>query len=170
MLKVLFSFIISISIFAGPLEDLFKKHYSQNYSSGLCEDNISNFAKEAIQNNLDMSGSYQIKIEKNGVCSYFCYFNPTMSRNYVRRWYYHVIFLKDGVVYDMDYKYNHGIVDSKEYLDTMFNSSDDLSRLQVQELIDLSNNEYLIRENDPDHNRRPHNKRLLLKDFLEENN
>ena len=154
-----------LNLSANDLVSLFQEHYQNHYAAGECDSNIKNFVAEAQEQNLNLENAYQIKIEKVAICSFFCYFNPKNPRGDVWRWYYHVIFIKDHTVYDMDYADNFGIVAANEYLTKMYDSVE-LESIEIQQLLDLENDRYLVLENAEDLDLRPYNQKLKLKDFI----
>ena len=128
---------ISLSTFAhSNLDELFEERFYSNYISGKCGDNITSFVAEAKKNKYDLHNASIIEITNAGF-SVFGLLNVEFARESgrlnpefpasgfrnlpgERNWYHHVIFEKDGYIYDFDFGNAPQVTPRDDYFEKMF--------------------------------------------------
>jgi hypothetical protein len=84
------------------LKRLFDENYNRLYQHGMCGKNIERLLQEARRDQLDLSGSYVLKIEGAGFLETSGFFSRHNKNNREMLGYFHVVLVADGVVFDFD--------------------------------------------------------------------
>ncbi|MCT4640694.1 MAG: hypothetical protein N4A33_00250 [Bacteriovoracaceae bacterium] len=138
MIKLItLNLILCLSLFASEasVNSIFKKLYfdTENIVQSQCAQNIKFFIEEAYEAGINIS-NFKVLIIKNSGIHYSSYlkafnvrdgktvYSPYKKDYYVRMtgWFYHVIALYNGKVYDFSYDQEPKIHSLKTYVENMF--------------------------------------------------
>ncbi len=122
------------SLASPPLVRLFSERFHSGYRAGRCADNIEGLLHAARSRGIRLSDAWIIRIENQGF-SAFGLVNAEHARQAGGRiwessspefhpgeanWYFHVILLADGLVFDFDYFNAPTVHPVARYFETMF--------------------------------------------------
>jgi hypothetical protein len=111
------------------LQNLFENNFQTFYEEKRCGKNIERFVRAAIESGIDLSGAEVVKIENSGGDTFGLvaahqarYAEQSVEKplGIDMNWYFHVVLLADGYVFDFDFRNQPTLLDLRSYLDQNF--------------------------------------------------
>ncbi len=108
-MKNIFLFLLVLTIshaaFAADVKKLtsiFQHNYNSFYRARMCGENIGRLVEEAKKHNLDLNGSYVLKLEGGGFLETSGFYTRSEPNDRAMLGYFHYILVADGYVFDFD--------------------------------------------------------------------